>query len=119
MKKYCIVKEIKTENLSDYEEFHKNCHNTEWKTQLNALKNAGAESFTIYIYENLSIMFFEHEDITIFFDKLSKIDENIMWQEKVALWFTENPQFDRGKSVEPLRKIFDLNQQLDGKLLNY
>ena len=116
MKKYCMINELKEENVKDYVDIHKNAHLTGWKTQLEALKAAGAENCIVYLYKNLSILIYECEDIEESFSRLGKIEANIKWQTTVAPWFKGTPKFDGTQKVQSLEKIFDLNQQLQGKL---
>lgn len=110
MKRYCMVNELKEEYVKDYVEIHENAHLTGWKTQLDALKAAGAENCIVYIYKNLSILIYECEDIDESFSKLGQIEDNNRWQATVAPWFAGTPK------VESLVKIFDLRQQMEGRL---
>ena len=116
MKRYCLVNELNEENVKDYSDIHKNAHLTEWKSQLSALKEAGAENCIVYIYKNISIIIYECEDIDDSFSKLGESVENNKWQEVVAPWFSGSPKFDGSQKVDSLEKIFDLRQQLEGKL---
>ena len=116
MKRYCLVYELKEEHVKDYVEIHKEAHKTHWRTQLDALKEAGAENCIVYNYKNLSIIFYECEDIDESFTKLGTNEDNLRWQETVAPWFAETPKFDGSQEVQPAEKIFDLKQQLEGKL---
>jgi len=119
MKRYCMINELKEEHVSDYVEIHKNAHLTEWKTQLDALKAAGAENCIVYIYKNLSILIYECEDIDESFASLGQIEDNNRWQATVAPWFAGTPKFDGTQKVVSMEKIFDLKQQLEGKLDQY
>ena len=116
MKRYCLVYELKEENVKDYVDIHKEAHKTHWRTQLDALKEAGARNCIVYNYKSLSIIFYECEDIDESFTKLGANEANLRWQETVAPWFAEIPKFDGSQKVQPVEKIFDLNQQLEGKL---
>ena len=116
MKRYCLVYELKDEHVKDYVEIHENAHKTAWRTQLDALKEAGAENCIVYNYKNLSIIFYECEDIDESFKKLGEIEANQAWQATVAPWFAETPRFDGSETVQPVQKIFDLKQQLNGEL---
>lgn len=119
MKRYCMVNELKEEHVGDYSEIHRNAHLTAWKTQLEALKAAGAENCVVYICKNLSILLYECEDIVESFSKLGQIEDNNRWQAVVAPWFAGTPKFDGSQEVVYLEKIFDLKQQLEGKLDPY
>ena len=116
MKWYCLVNELKEENVKDYENIHQTAHQTHWHTQLEALKAAGAENCIVFIYKNLSILFYQCDDINESFTKLGQIEENNKWQAVVAPWFANTPKFDGSEKTVSIKKIFDLQQQLKGKL---
>jgi|APSaa5957512622_1039677.scaffolds.fasta_scaffold99928_2 L-rhamnose mutarotase len=116
MRRYCLVNELKSENVGDYEEIHKTAHLTHWQSQLEALKEAGAVNCITYIYKNLSILFYECEEIGESFRKLDTIKENKEWQEVVLPWFANSPKFDGNDDSGEARKVFDLKQQLEGYL---
>ena len=50
---------------------------------------------------------------------MGAIEDNIKWQENQAPWIAETPDFDGSEGVQTIEKIFDLNQQLEGKLEQY
>lgn len=116
MKWYCMVNELKPEHVADYVEIHETAHLTHWKTQLDALKKAGAQNCISFLYGNKSILFYQCEDIEQSFKTLGTIEENNAWQAHVAPWFANSPKFDGSENVQSLPKIFDLNEQLDGYL---
>lgn len=116
MKTYCLINELKPEYVDDYVRVHEQAHLTGWRSQLNALKKAGAESCVAYIYKNWSILLYTCEDIGESFRALGEDDDNNRWQEMVAPFFAATPKFDGTGPIEPVRKIFDLNQQLEGTL---
>ncbi|MGD8293434.1 MAG: L-rhamnose mutarotase [Desulfobacterales bacterium] len=116
MKRYCLVLEIKKEHVQEYVEVHKSVHKTHWRTQLDALREAGAHSCEVYMYKNLAIIFYECEDIDESFAKLGAIEDNIKWQENQAPWIAETLSSGGSEGVPTVEKIFDLNQQLAGKL---
>ena len=104
MKKYCFVIKLKKEHVEEYKEIHRNV----WPEMLQAIQKAGAKEETLYIYENLSIVTFECEDLDEVYKKLGEEDVVKKWDATVGPWF---------ESISPnLEKIFDLNQQLNGKL---
>lgn len=119
MKRYCLVNELKEEHVADYVGIHKKAHLTHWKTQLDALAEAGAENCIVYMYKNFSILIYECEDIDESFSKLGEIEANNKWQAEVAPWFAGKPKFDGSQKVESVEKIFDLKQQLEGRLDKY
>jgi len=107
MRKYCLVAELKTEHIDEYVDIHKNA----WPEMLKAIKNAGAEEEILFIYKNLSIIFFLCPDIDELFRKLNEEEVTKKWNATVGPWFEKAPAF--------VEKIFDLNQQLEGKLEQY
>ncbi len=104
MRKYCIVIEIKEEFLEAYIDIHKNA----WPELLKTIKDAGAKEEVIYNYKNLSIVFFECDDLDELYKKLGGSEVVKKWDDTVGPWF-------KSAFIYP-EKIFDLNQQLDGKL---
>jgi L-rhamnose mutarotase len=119
VRRYCTVYELKEEHIKDYSDLHRKAHLSEWKPQLEALKQAGAENCMVYIYKNLAIMFYECEDIDVSFTELGNIEINQKWQAYEASWFKDTPKFDGSEVTISLEKIFDLNQQLEGFLDQY
>ncbi len=116
MKWYCLVNELKPEHVKDYVDIHKNAHTSAWKTQLRALKAAGAENCICYLFKNYAILFYQCENIDESFKKLGTNEDNNRWQAHIASWFAGSPKFDGSTPVVGLEKIFDLNQQLEGRL---
>ena len=107
MKRYCFIIEIKEEYIKEYIDLHKNA----WPEMVKAIKRAGVAEEIIYNYKNLSIVFFECDDIDSVYRRLA--DEQIVqkWDALVNPWFESEFVF--------LEKIFDLNQQLNGELELY
>ena len=114
-KRYCMVLELKEEYVDDYIEIHKN----PWPELLLAEKSAGMVEEIIWIYKNLSIIFFKCEDIKKVFKILADNKVEKKWNLKVGNWFKDEKDKDHLKQMETLEKIFDLNQQIRGKLKNY
>ena len=115
MKRYCVVIEVKEEYIQDYIEIHKNA----WPDLLTAIKDSGCENMLIFNYKNLSIVFYECEDINKFYEEFGKTEVAERWNAAVHIWFEESPALDGSDSVDTLEKIFDLKQQLAGKLEKY
>jgi L-rhamnose mutarotase len=114
-----MVYELKPEHVKDYAEMHKTAHQTVWKAELDALKKAGARNCITYIYKNYSILLIECEEIDDFFTKLGKSEDNRKWQATTAPWFAVTAKFDGSAKAEPIEKIFDLREQLKGRLTKY
>ena len=115
MKRYCIVVELKEEHIKDYIDIH--IH--PWQELLKALRDAGAKELLIWIYKNLSIVYYECEDIDNIYKELGKLEIVKEWNKKVEPWFNSQMTFNGSKKVPTCEKIFDLNQQLNGKLEKY
>lgn len=100
MKKYCAVIELKHEHIEDYINIHKNA----WPELLKTIKEAGMKEEIIYNFKDMSIIFFECEDIDSIYKKLGETDVVKRWDAAVQPWFASEFIFPE--------KIFDLNQQL-------
>jgi L-rhamnose mutarotase len=108
MNRYCFVIEINEDQMDDYVQLHKN----PWPETLKGLKDAGAKELLIYRYKNFSILFYECEDINEVYRKWGA-------NETCPKWNKVSPSIDGSGDVDTLEKIFDLNQQLAGKLEQY
>lgn len=119
MKRYCMVNVVNQEFLEEYKEAHLN----PWRELLESIRNAGTREELIYIYKNLAIIFIECEDIGQYMEKFANSKVGDKWMKKMACLLSENDFADEtGKTKKVtggLEKIFDLNQQLDGKLDQY
>jgi len=119
MKRYCMINEVKKENLNDYV----NLHNNPWKEMLTAIREAGAANELIYMYGNLAIIFIECEDINEFLKNLGERDVGKQWFEKVSPFLSVSQSVDEEGKVRSeagyLEKVFDLNQQLDDVLQQF
>ena len=112
MKRYLFVIEIKPEFLKDYI----NIHNNPWTELLEEIKNAGAKELMIWNYKNLSIVYYECEDIDKIYKHMGETEVNKRWNMVVSPWFEDSPSLDGSSSVATCEKIFDLNQQIKGRL---
>jgi L-rhamnose mutarotase len=112
MKRYCFVIEINPDQMADYVALHKD----PWKDTLRLLKEAGAEELLIYRYKNFSILFWEAEDLNEVYRKWVATETCKKWNLRLANAYKVSPSIDGSADVETLEKIFDLTQQLNGKL---
>jgi len=110
-KRYCMVIELKKEHVNEYKDIHLNA----WLELLKAEKEAGIKEELIWIYKNLSILYFECEDIDKVFKICAKNNIEQKWNILVSPWFKKSPVLDGSGKTETLEKVFDLNQQLSGK----
>jgi L-rhamnose mutarotase len=112
LKKYCAVIELKENYVSDYIRIHREA----WPEILKAIQESGAENLIVYNYKNLSILFYECEDIDQFYKVYSSKEITKKWNDTVFPWFKESPVLDGTANVATLEKIMDVKQQLNGKL---
>lgn len=112
MNRYCFVIEINEDQMEDYVALHKN----PWQETLQGLKDAGAHELLIYRYKNFSILFYECEDINEVYRKWGENEACPRWNTRLMKAYKVSPSIDGTDDVETLEKIFDLNQQLNGKL---
>ncbi len=115
LKRYCLVIEVKEEFIGQYCDIHKN----PWPEILDAIKDAGVKDMLIWNYKNLSIVYYECDDINRVYEELGKLEITKKWNATVTPWFKESPALDGSGNVQTCEKIFDLNQQLKGKLQPY
>ena len=120
MKRYCMVNVIKEEKIPDYIHAHKN----PWPELLQCLKDAGTLEEYIYIYNNLAIVCLTVEnDIEEYLEKFGNSELGKKWLSWMSDFIAESPFADEcgnaNESSEGLEKVFDLNQQLEGKLQAY
>lgn len=109
MKQYCCVNKLKPEFVKAYSDYHINAHKTEWKTQITALKKAGAAVCNVYVWEDTSILIIECDDLDECFKRLAEDPDNLRWQRLMANFFAENPKFD-GTNTIYATKVFALNE---------
>jgi len=110
--RYCLVLELKEEHITEYCDIHRN----PWKDLLESIKEAGAEELLIWNYKNLSIVYYECEDLDALYKFLGTKEVTERWNMTVGPWIAESPTLDGSGSVATCEKVFDLNQQLEGFL---
>lgn len=112
MKWFCIVNELKENEVENYKDAHIHMYETEWSNQLDVLKKAGAEECIVFIHENKSILFYRCEDIDESFSTLGIIPERKAWDEFTAPFFANNAKFDGSEKVNTCEMVFDMTEQL-------
>jgi len=105
MKKYLLVIKVKPEFKKEYVEIHEN----PWREMLEAIRDAGFINEVIWYFEDQSIIYLECPDLETCDMKLRATEICKKWDITVGPWFAQEP-------VLP-KKIFDLNQQLNGEFL--
>lgn len=118
-KRYVQVNELKPEMVEAYREAHETMHIGPWKEQLDVLKKAGAEECIVYLYKNYSILLYVCDDIHDSYAALGEDDRRKPWDEFTAPMFMNSPKFDGTGEIECAEKIFDLKEQLQGKLTDF
>lgn len=108
MKKYCMIIRIKPEHMEEYIQVHKTEHLPPWSDMIRAIHDAGFTKEVIYHYQNLSIVFMECEDMGVCDGELRAQEICRKWDAMVNPWMEEPPFL--------IKKIFDLEQQLNGFL---
>jgi L-rhamnose mutarotase len=116
MRWYCLVNELKPEYVEEYRNAHRTMHLSQWKKQLEILKQAGAEECICFLNGTQTILFYRCEEINASFARLGQIEGRSAWDVYTLPMFASSPRFDGTKPVEGLEKIFDLRQQLRGSL---
>ncbi|MBN1298401.1 MAG: L-rhamnose mutarotase [Actinobacteria bacterium] len=112
IKRYLMVLEIDPDHLKEYIDIHKN----PWPELLESIKSEGANELLIWNYKNLSIVYYETEDIDAIYKRLASHEVQKKWNLKVGPWIKVSPPLDGSGKVNTCEKIFDLNQQIAGKL---
>ena len=108
MKKYLFVIKIKPEHEKEYIDLHLN----PYPEMLAAIRDAGFTKEVLFYYEGQSIVYIECEDGMTHEECDRKLRESAIckkWDTITIPWFEALPA--------ACEKIFDLEQQLDGKLL--
>jgi len=105
MKKYLLIIKVKPECRDEYIAIHKN----PWREMLDAIKESGFVNEIIWYFEDQSIIYLECEDHDECNTKLRLTDACKKWDIEMIPRFNTEPVF--------AEKIFDLNQQLEGELL--
>ena len=111
-KRYMIILELKEEYVKQYCDIHRNA----WPEIMESIKSEGANELLIWNYKNLSIVYYECEDIDKLYSRINKLEVTKKWNAKVHPWIAVSPILDGTGKMEKCEKIFDLNQQLAGKL---
>ena len=112
MKRYCLVLELNEEYTDDYCDIHRN----PWPELLDSLKENGAKELLLWNYKNFSIVYYECDDIDALYEKLNKLDVTKKWNAVMGPYFKESLPVDSEGKFITCEKIFDMNQQLNGKL---
>ena len=116
MAKYCIIGEIKPEFLEEYKALHRNIHKGPYKELLQVIKQSGVEDEAVFMYKNLAVIFYEAEDLNGCYQRQGTAEVAKKWNELMAPMFASSYEFNASEQLPVLEKVFDLNEQLEGKL---
>ncbi len=116
MAKYCIVGEIKPEYLEEYKELHRNIHKGPYKKLLRVIKQSGVKEEAVFMYKNYAIIFYEAEDLNGCYRLQGGAEVSKKWNEMMAPMFASSYEFNVSERLPLLEKVFDLSEQLEGKL---
>ena len=111
-KRYCMIIELKEEFVDDYVKIHRD----PWPELLAMEKSVGIKEELIWIYKNLAILYYECDDINRVHKILSNNEIEKRWYITVCPWFKDSTVLNSSRGVKTLNKVFDLSQQLAGKL---
>lgn len=117
MNKYCIVGEIKPEYVDEYAKKHEEIHKGTYKEILDVIKKSGVKNEVIFIHKNLAIIYFEAKDINKCYEFQKEFDVVKKWNKIMEPMFASSYDFGKDPDkLSSLKKIFDLNEQIEGKL---
>ena len=116
MAKYCIVGEVKQENLDEYKKLHREIHKGPYRELLNVIKNSGVKEEAVFVYKNMVIIFYEAEDLDRCYEKQSGAEVAKRWNALMGPMFASSYEFNVSEKLPVLEKVFDLNEQLEGRL---
>lgn len=120
MNTYLMIAKLKPEDVDKYRMMHKTCHTTEYRDQLDAIKNCGCKQMLTFLWKDYSLLYAECEGtIEEFFEALGETDANKKWSSVTGPWFADKDDPEHRDFIPPLEKIFDLQQQLKGELKPY
>jgi L-rhamnose mutarotase len=116
MAKYCIVGEIKPEYMEEYKKLHRNIHKGPYRELLRVIKQSGVEEEAVFMYKNYAIIFYEAEDLNSCYQRQGGAEIAKKWNELMAPMFASSYEFNLSEKLPLLEKVFDLNEQLEGRL---
>ncbi len=116
MAKYCIVGEVKHDHLEEYKKLHTEIHKGPYRELLNVIKDSGVKEEAVFIYKNLAIVFYEAEDLDRCYEKQARAEVAKEWNALMAPMFASSYEFNVSENLPVLEKVFDLSEQLKGRL---
>ena len=118
MKKYCFINLLKPECRQEYMDIHINSP----PEILQALRDNGAVEEMIYIYKDMAVVFVKTDDYEGFMKGFGETECGRKWYQTCVHFMSddepkcldENGDFNTDTPL--LEKVFDLEQQMAGKL---
>ena len=116
MGKYCIVGEVRSEHLEEYKRLHREIHKGPYRELLNVIRDSGVKEEAVFMYGNLAIIFYEAEDIDLCYQRQGSSGVAKRWNGLMSPMFASSYEFNVSNKLPVLEKVFDLNEQLAGRL---
>lgn len=116
MAKYCIVGEVKPEFLEQYKRLHRELHKGPYKELLSVIKESGVEEEAVFMQGTTAIIFYEAEDLDSAYRRQSSSEVVRRWNELMEPMFASSYEFNVSDKLPVLEKVFDLKEQLSGRL---
>jgi L-rhamnose mutarotase len=116
MAKYCIVGEIRGEFLEEYKKQHREIHKGPYRELLKVIKASGVEQEAVFMHKNLAIIFYEAEDLDRAYERQESAKVAKEWNKLMSPMFASSYRFNVSEKLPVLEKVFDLNEQLEGRL---
>ncbi len=117
MRKYCIVANLKPECIEKYKEEHKTLHLGAHKALLQVIKESGVQEECVFTNGSQIIIYFEAENLDESYQIQGKSDIIQRWNKLMKPMFDDTYEFNEVDNQLPvLEKVFDLNEQLSGRL---
>ena len=116
MGKYCIVGEVRPEHLEEYKRLHREIHKGPYRELLHVIRDSGVKEEVVFIYGNLAIILYEAEDLDLCYQRQGSSEVVAQWNDLMAPMFATSYEFNVSDRLPVLEKVFDLNEQLAGKL---
>jgi len=116
MAKYCVVGEVKPEFLDEYKRQHREIHKGKYKDLLRVIKESGIEEEAVFMHQNIAIIFYQAEDLDLCYERQGSAEVVREWNRLMSPMFASSYRFNVSEKLPVLEKVFDLNEQLGGRL---
>jgi L-rhamnose mutarotase len=116
MAKYCTVGEVKPEHLEEYKRLHRELHKGPYKELLRVIRDSGVREEAVFMHGNKVIIFYETDDLDGAYKLQGGAAVAKRWNQLMAPMFASAYEFNVSDKLPVLEKVFDLTEQLSGKL---